>query len=164
MARRTNEKTKAPSLMKQYSRILKLCIDVLGNGITDNNQLNDLMNWVLPNSFKGVCASNEVDKLLKLMRLDFDCIIVNNRRASTGGEHWVALIHFKDKNWYYDTFDRAIGEFVDARDIPKWINLRDANEDVDQSVNEDNCGARCCAWLIMAIEKRLPPDVMAKYI
>ena len=62
------------------------------------------------------------------------------------GVHWIACYKYRNKIFCYDSFDRDIKTL--SQFWSKNKNLINANKDRDQSCTEENCGARCVAWLI----------------
>ena len=61
------------------------------------------------------------------------------------GSHWCAVV--KDKKYYiiYDSFGRDIK-------LKQKINIM-TEDDAEQDINEQNCGQRCVAWLVVVAVK-----------
>lgn len=73
--------------------------------------------------------------------------IINNGTFETGGEHWVACIKQKNDTYMYDSFARD-SETLSNHFPRHWI---ETDEDVEQFLLEQNCGARCIAWLCCCV-------------
>lgn len=69
-----------------------------------------------------------------------DCLIFNNK--SKIGEHWLALVHGHKHIYVYDSFGRS-KEFFNLSDVYKMTDPKP-----EQNIYEENCGARCLAWLM----------------
>jgi hypothetical protein len=83
---------------------------------------------------------------IPILKKDQMCII-NNKPLSSPGEHWVALafINSTKKIMVYDSFGRKTTSL-----IPSLIQSHiDTDPDAEQSIDEENCGARCMAWLLV---------------
>ena len=61
------------------------------------------------------------------------------------GVHWCFLSKYKNKIYFYDSFDRNYKNLNS-----KWKNNKriNANTNIDQSYEESNSGSRCMSWLI----------------
>ena len=90
------------TILKKYETNLMHIVDLLGNGETDNLQLNKLGIYLFRDKkFIGVFTS---DKIMKLKNNEM--CIVNTDPTNKTGQHWCALYVYKDKIYFYDTFDR----------------------------------------------------------
>ena len=129
--------------MKEYENNLTILQDILGNGSTDNTQLQSigmfLFNSTQNKPFIGVFSSDK----MPILKNNQMCIINTDDKK---GIHWVSCYKYKNKTYVFDSFDR------DCKSLSKfwkhkhnWIN---ANKDRDQAYTEENCGVRCMCWLI----------------
>ena len=114
------------NILKEYEQNLMYLHDVLGNGTTNNMELNKICLYLFGNVFKGVYSSDQMPSL----KNNEMCIINTDDRK---GEHWIACYKCRDKTYVYDSFDR------DCKSLSRhwnnknnWIN---ANSDRDQSYN-----------------------------
>lgn len=84
-------------------------------------------------------------------------LITNLDDSNMPGSHWVALAYdIPDESlgkkqgliWVYDSFGRKTGDILPqlAKQFGK-NNLRMADDDAEQKLIEDDCGARCLAFL-----------------
>ena len=70
------------------------------------------------------------------------CIINTDNKK---GIHWCSLYKYKNKYWFYDSYNRNYKSFKTWKN-QKWIN---ANKNIDHAYNgEANCGQRSMSWLI----------------
>lgn len=102
----------------------------MGNGATSQTDLHDAGSRMFKNKWGGVFALDEPFKDV----LPAYCI-VNNLPRGTSGEHWVAVT----SDLQYDSFGR--------KNILGATGISSTDQDVEQSVSENNCGQRCLAWL-----------------
>ena len=125
-------------ILKEYSINLMNIMNLLGSGVTDNSQLDILGNCLFSTRYKGTFPSNETPKLNNSEM----CIINTDDKK---GVHWCALYKYKNKNYFYDSYNRNFKSFKNWKN-KNWIN---ANKDVDQAYNgESNCGQRSICSLI----------------
>lgn len=97
----------------------------------------------IPGTHKSVTTSNVSEKSPLYL-------IANLDDSNMPGSHWVALafdVRTK-KIWVYDSFGRKTGDILPqlAKQFGK-NNLRMADDDAEQKLTEDDCGARCLAFL-----------------
>ena len=90
--------------------------------------------------FKGVLAYDDTFELKHS-----EMAIFNLDKRNQPGSHWVAVV--KDRKHYiiYDSFGRTISL--------KQKNTLNTEDDPEQNINEQNCGARSVAWLIVVAVK-----------
>ena len=125
-------------IIKEYNKNLTMIMDLIGSTTTDNIQLDNLGKALFGDLFVGVFKSD--DKIV--LKNNQMCIINTDNK---NGIHWVSLYKYKNKIYYYDSFFRSKEKLNESWKSKNWTN---ANKDVDQSMNEFNCGSRCMAWLI----------------
>ena len=128
------------NILKEYETNLMYIMDYLGNGETDNIQLNKLGVYLFGDKFIGVFSSDKIPKLN-----NNEMAIINTDPSKKPGIHWTALYKYKNKTYIYDTFDRNYKKLSKNWINKKWIN---ANRDRDESYKEENCGSRCMSFLI----------------
>jgi hypothetical protein len=126
-----------------YRKNLKKVEKLVGTGVTYLSQLEGAGKALLGVSFKGVYPSDKVPKLNDLAPY----CIVNLDRSGQPGSHWVAIAKIEDSPElvFYDSFGRSQSEILPT------LNGRFVNTDPDpeQLPLEENCGARCLAWLLV---------------
>ena len=127
-------------ILKEYEQNLIRIENIIGDGSTNNIQLNTLGKYLFGNKFKGVYSSNEMPNIK-----NNEMYIVNNKKSNQNGEHWIGVYKYKNKLYMYDTFNRPIRNLSNYFTNKHIIN---ANNDTDQSKNESNCGSRVISWLI----------------
>ena len=141
-------------ILKEYKNNLVTLQDVLGNGSTDNTQLQSvgmfLFNSRTNKPFIGVYSADK----MPLLKNNQMCIVNTDDKA---GIHWIACYKYKNKTYCYDSFDRDVKSLSKHwKNKHNWIN---ANKDRDQSYTEDDCGQRSMCWLISA-HNHLPNKII----
>ena len=126
--------------MEFYDKVLVKIEKVIGNGSTSDVQLMDLCLKLFGQRFKGVFS---IDDTFELKHGEMG--IFNLDKRNMLGSHWVAVV--KDKKHYiiYDSFGRDIK-------LKQKINIM-TEDDAEQDINEQNCGQRCVAWLVVVAVK-----------
>ena len=125
--------------MELYNKVLVKIEKIIGSGSTSDVQLMDLCNKLFGQRFKGVYA---FDDTFELKHSEMGIFNLDTKKQP--GSHWCAVV--KDKRHYitYDSFGRN-------------INLKKNNimteDDAEQSPEEQNCGVRCVAWLVVVAVK-----------
>lgn len=75
--------------------------------------------------------------------------IANLDNSSMPGSHWIGLafdVNSK-KIWVYDSFGRKTSEIIPSL-VQRYGNkLKQVDDDAEQLVSQDDCGARTMAWL-----------------
>jgi len=134
-----------------YQRYLKMFTRALRhNGITGEDEIARVMRGCLKKKFLGVFAQDETPKKFK----KGDVWIANTEPRISGGEHWVAFGALsKSHVMIYDSFGRDLGKRYG-------LSYENTDRDAEQVIQEDNCGQRCCAWLVLFDES----PTLAKYI
>ena len=132
---------------KMYKLILtKIVQPILGKGSTYQNDLLKTGKDLLGNRFHGVYPCDKIPKLTKRQPY---CIL-NLDNSNQPGSHWVACMKVGKKVWLYDSFARKGSKILPS--LAKSGNgiVRDVDrEDREQTIIEENCGARCIAWLCL---------------
>jgi hypothetical protein len=129
-----NEKiiNKKTTLNNEYNKNLKNIISILGDGITNGEQLFNISKKLFGDRFLGIYGDKQ-----KKPRLNLDeCIIVNRK----DNEHWICKANVNNTVYTYDSFNRKsyLGGFKSG----------DYDGRPDQKLYEENCGQRCIAWLV----------------
>jgi len=123
--------------MSLGERFYEQSLQILRKFIPDNadeNVLTEAGKSLFSKRFKGVYASDEISTLLDNLKHG-EMIIVNLDKRDSTGSHWIALVNHQKQIILYDSF---------GRQIPEVINTED---DAEQSLLEEDCGARCLAFL-----------------
>jgi hypothetical protein len=134
-----------------YQALLEVMVDrVVGNGVTDDVQLDRAARRLLEldgPTFSGVFMAHEL-RAHSLNKQHKRFAIMNLTRSP--GTHWVALSYEgPGELLVYDAF----GGLQDTPDLvmkhfPKSTRT---DEDVEQDFDENNCGARSLAWLMLRL-------------
>jgi len=127
-----------------YNRILKEIVEPLvGTDITYDSDLDMAGQSLMGKDFKGVFPSDKLP--------DFPGLYIFNVDTSEqSGTHWIATVITPTHTYIYDSFGRKSIKLVPhtAKKILGKGKLRDTDYDAEQEPEENNCGARCLAWLI----------------
>jgi hypothetical protein len=141
---------------KIYKTILTRVEKTLGSGVTYNTDLLQYGKDIFGKKFHGVYAADKLPKLTKTQPY----AIINLDKSAEDGSHWVALAKTSsgggerssksgDKIIFYDSFGRPNRSILPMlRDEGK-IKILDTEDDAEQEIVEENCGARCITFLIM---------------
>ena len=110
---------------------------VLGNGITNGDQLAELASKLFGKQFRGVYGDYDV-----FPKLGLNEFVIINRRD---GQHWITTANVGGKIYTYDSFNRPeyLGGFTSG----------DEDGKPDQLPYQTNCGQNCLAWLITVFSK-----------
>ena len=132
-------------ILKDYEQVLMDLEDVLGSGVTTNDQLDKLGYSIFKNDYLGTFSSDKMPKYIK----NNQCFILNtdSSRSANKYGHWIGFYKLNWKLWYYDSFARPkekLSKFWKTK------RMYSANTtDRDQSFEESSCGSRSIAWLIV---------------
>ena len=132
-------------ILKDYESVLRDVEDILGSGVTTNDQLDKLGYSIFKNDYLGTFSGEKI----QIRKKDNQCFILNtdSSRSANKYGHWVGFYKLNGKLWYYDSFARPKEKLSKY-----WKNKRmyNANKtDRDQSFEESSCGSRSMAWLIV---------------
>ena len=132
-----------------YNKILnKLVIPLIGKNVTYSDQLNDIGKKLLNEKFSGVYSSDKIPLLTRTKKY----AIINVDKSNQPGSHWVAVCKINGKTYHYDSFARDNKKLMPS--LSKSGNGKVVNVDIsdtEQKVIEDNCGARCVAFLLFMV-------------
>lgn len=91
------------------------------------------------------------DQFLKLDPSDLvgKYAIINNKKLSHGGEHWIAAAWSDNKIYMFDTFGRPTNTLIPS--VHSWLdkhtNVVDSDYDKNQLITQYDCGSRCMSFL-----------------
>lgn len=91
----------------------------------------------------GMVNSTNVNKRSKLYA------VMNLDNSQQPGSHWIGLAYHPptQKIWVYDSYGRPTQEIVPSLVKEFGNKLRQVDDDAEQKILEDDCGARVMAWL-----------------
>jgi hypothetical protein len=149
----TNEKSilSKKNILEKYEKIFNDIVNILGNDVTYNNQLEDLAKKTILNdhNFLGIfpqdfnnCILNDYKKC---------CLIFNTSPLNKSGEHWCGLWKENEKIYIFDSFGRNPQKLVPILHNNLGGNIY-YDDDKNQKNNEANCGQRTLAWLICCVK------------
>jgi hypothetical protein len=131
----------------------KVVKDMGHDGETNNHELHDQGKAYFKEHFKGVFLPKSMTDLPKILSKENDCCIFN---TSSKGVHWVAFARGEDGIQYYDSFGRPFSKLFKDK-----VNLTSTEEDAEQKYEEENCGQRCLAYLLI---HRLHGEAISRFI
>ena len=122
---------------------------MVGNGSTNLGELDEVGRQLFGVEYLGTYTIDDAKGVIKQLSRDKPYAIINNAPASTGGEHWVAVLWTPSGVVIYDSFGRKSSALVPAL-FGNGKKITDSDLDAEQVSREQNCGARCLAWLCVA--------------
>ena len=131
--------------MKKYNSIVVAIERKLGKSTSaDTAELERMGRALLGTKFKGVYASDGIPALTAKQPY----AVVNNKPASTGGEHWLGVgrVPRTGHVMVYDSFGRSHAKLLPGALPP---GTHDTDRDIEQSVAQANCGQRSLAWMVV---------------
>ena len=132
-------------ILKDYEQVLMDVEDVLGSGVTTNDQLDKLGYSIFKNDYLGTYSSDKMPMYIK----NNQCFILNTDSSKSANKygHWVGFYKINKRLWYYDSYSRPKGK------LSKWWKnkrMYSANKtDRDQSFEEQSCGSRSMSFLVI---------------
>ena len=126
-------------ILKWYEQTLRKVEDIIGVRSTSNLIISKLCFEFIP-GFVGTFPSDFIPRMI-----NNECCICNTDSHTKPGTHWCALFKSHGKFYFYDSFARDYKKLS-----PFWYNKRWINTNktcVDQSIKQNDGGARCIAWL-----------------
>ena len=127
-----------------YIRALNNIIGVMGNGETHGGDLQKMGKKLFGPKFKGVYASNTIPKI-KVGQY----AIVNLDTTRGPGTHWMALAKSDKGVCAYDSFGRSVYNVLPSLQQSGNGQIIEPEKDAEQDVDEENCGQRCLAFLVI---------------
>jgi hypothetical protein len=126
-----------------YNRIVTIIETTMGTiNVTNNLELDKICNILFRKKYLGTFASDKLPLLSKKKPF----AIINIDKYGKGGSHWVACAFQNNNIYIYDSFGRKTKKIIPHL---RYKNVIDSDYDAEQNVNEDNCGQRCVAWLLV---------------
>lgn len=126
-----------------YNKLLKDVEKETTDKTTYLQQLNRVGRKLLGTKYKGTFPS---DKIPKLNDLSPYCIL-NLDKSTQPGSHWVALAKCGEHSILYDSFGRDNMKIIPSLRYSGNGQIFNTDRDSEQDISEENCGARCIAWL-----------------
>lgn len=142
------KQTKKEIADKIYDNILKKVVyPLLGDDTTYMDDLERVGRKLLGTKFKGVYPSDKIPKLNDLRQY---CIL-NLDNSKQKGSHWVALAKKENSNnsLIYDSFGRCHTKILPNLQYSGNGRIQNTDRDIDQKIEETDCGARSMAWLLL---------------
>ena len=131
---------KEDTIERIYKRILHEIVEpITGTKITYNHDLNRIGKQLIGTEFLGVYPSDRMPK-------NKGYYIANVDKSSQPGTHWLGCVNSNGHRYIYDSFGRGSSSIIPHVSG----SIIDADYDREQDINENNCGARCLAWLLVA--------------
>jgi len=132
-----------PSVDTINKQLLSVIEQQLGKGSTNNKQLDRYGKSLFGKRYIGTFTADTVPDIpVNHMA------IVNLDKSGRPGTHWVALVKDrKDRVIVYDSYGRKTKKILP--DLYGRGNTVDTEYDAEQTKEEENCGARCMAALVM---------------
>lgn len=131
-----------------YKKILQIVQRKLKiPGITHLSQLNKLSTRIFNKKYKGTYPSDKIPNLTDTRPY---CIL-NLDKSTESGSHWIAVIKIENKEQIlvYDSFGRKHTEIIPSLKCKyRKYRILNTDDDIEQHILEENCGARCIAFLI----------------
>lgn len=103
--------------------------------VTTGLQLQKYGKIFFGRKFTGVFARDQMP-----VNINFQYMIVNLDNSDQPGSHWVACVRDTNGVLVYDSF---------GRNIPLFVNQINTESDPEQLLQEENCGQRCLAFLLV---------------
>jgi hypothetical protein len=143
----TLKREKSLNIDALYNDILHRLVETkVGINSTYSSTLENIGDKLLFYKFRGVYAS---DKIPQLNDIKPYCIL-NLDKSNEPGSHWIALAKKKDKNecLVYDSFGRNYKKIISPLGFSGNGRIYNTDKDAEQKISEQNCGARCLAFLV----------------
>lgn len=136
--------------MEHYTKNLSEIENKIGEDSTFQDELTKMGKMLFGHKYKGTYARDKV----QVLNDSSPYCIINTHNSNQGGEHWVALAKYPGKNKYlfYDSFGRSYKKLMPELKGKGFNTIRDTDRDVEQDVEEFNCGQRCLSFLVVCDE------------
>jgi hypothetical protein len=129
-----------------YNAILKKIIEpMVGNKSTFLIDLDRTGAQLFGVRFAGVFPSDKIPRLNAIKKY----AILNLDKTGMPGSHWVAVAHDNStkQTVIYDSFGRSSSTIIPALHSSGNGRIISTDDDSEQHIKEENCGARSLAWL-----------------
>ena len=103
-------------ILTQYEKILRDVEDILGSGVTTNDELDKLGYSIFKNNYLGTFSSDKIPKYIK----NNQCFILNtdSSRSANKFGHWIGFYKINKRLWFYDSFSTPKGK------LSKWWKIK----------------------------------------
>ncbi len=134
------------TILKYYKHSLMYVQDIIGDKVTNNEQLDKLGYTLFKTDYLGTFPSDHFPKYIR----DGNVFILNtdSSRSANKHGHWIAFAKINKRLYYYDSFARPPSELTKLWKKKRMINAN--KSDRDQSYLSDSCGSRAIAFLMLA--------------
>lgn len=136
-----------------YDEILHNIVEpILGDDTTFSTDIAIIGKHLFGSKWAGVFPVDAIPQTLSVNQY----LVVNLDKSNEPGSHWVALVVLRKSKTtkkpkyhflMYDSFGRSpekILPFIEEKN-----NVDSTEDDSEQNIIENNCGARAITWLIM---------------
>jgi hypothetical protein len=137
---------------KIYDALVSDVEDTIGSGSTLDETLDNYGKKVIGQQFGGVFPS---DRIPDSMARGTKYFIVNKDKHNQPGSHWIGVVVYRKRMFFYDSFGRSVPmlvpelrQFQLQHGLSLSVPMR-AISAPEQQIREENCGARSMAWLIL---------------
>lgn len=137
-----NKKKMEQRALHSYNTYLQSVYKHLGSENTLTSTLNTFCKKIFGKKYKGTFPSD------KIPTLDYrhPYCIINVDKHTEKGSHWLALAFRKGHIYVYDSFGRSVKRLIGNN----WKkNMISTDPDAEQLSQQDDCGQRCIAWLMV---------------
>ena len=132
---------KKKEIENYYNQVLETIIERFKiPGTTYLTQLNDIGNTLFGRNYIGTFPADKEPKLHNRQMC-----IMNLDPTGLPGSHWIALAKDNDEILIYDSFGRPTKDIY--KTTYKNQKYTATEDDAEQDESEENCGARCLAFL-----------------
>jgi hypothetical protein len=130
--------------LKAYKFCLKKVKQQIGHkGTTIGSELEKVGKYYLGDDFVGVFAQDMVPDMKHRQYS-----IVNVDTSDKGGSHWIAVKKNGGRHVViYDSFGRSSKKLLPI--LERQFKVTDADYDAEQAYEEDNCGQRSLAFILV---------------
>ena len=140
--------TEEISIEKEFNKKVKKYRKIVGVKGTWGKELDRVGKSIYGSNFCGIYTQNDLP-WSKIKKSKCMYGILNNDIEGPG-EHWIAF-HVKDSQFYcWDSYGRSMKEIVPVLEKKlksQRIRYKANDKDANQKNSDDDCGARCLAWL-----------------
>lgn len=128
-----------------YNKLLThITHKLLGNNTTFMGELNNIGNRLFKKKYIGTFASDRIPVLK-----NNEMVILNLDKTGQSGSHWIAVKKIGKNAYVYDSFGRKSYKIIPSIFNSGNGNIIDTDYDAEQNINENDCGARSMAFLIL---------------